>query len=188
MAFESTANPSEADKTSAADRAAKIALDERLAKADLVIRRNVIWGFSSGILPLPLFDIVAATTVQVKMIKELSNIYGVPFREGLVRKLVTSLLFGGLGVGLGATIAISLGKLVPGVGQFVGAVMQPVTVGAMTHATGKVFVMHFEAGGTLLDFDARKMHDHFRTEFEKAKETVAKLFEDEKAKAGKRPA
>jgi hypothetical protein len=34
---------------------------------------------------------------------------------------------------------------------------------------GRVFSQHFEAGGTLLDFDADKLRSHFKTEFEAAK-------------------
>jgi uncharacterized protein (DUF697 family) len=122
------------------------------------------------------------------MIKELSDLYGVPFREDLVKKLLASLLSGAAGVGAGTALAISFGKLIPGIGAVLGAVMAPVTVGAITYATGNVFVLHFEAGGTLLDFDARAMRAHFKTEFDNAKDAVSKLFDEENGKtATKRP-
>jgi hypothetical protein len=39
---------------------------------------------------------------------------------------------------------------------------------AVTWAMGRVFIQHFETGGTLLDFNAEKMRDYFKSEFEAA--------------------
>src|SRR5688572_25947542 len=126
--------------------------EERLAAADAIVRRNVLWACGAGILPLPLFDMLAVTAIQIKTIKQLSDLYGVTFREDLAKKLIASLLTGVLGVSLGFGVA-SLAKLIPLVGTALGVLTLPVIAGAATHATGKVFIMHFEAGGTLLDFD-----------------------------------
>jgi hypothetical protein len=38
--------------------------------------------------------------------------------------------------------------------------------------------MHFESGGTLLDFDPRAMRGHFKQEFEKAKISVTRIQND----------
>ena len=38
-------------------------------------------------------------------------------------------------------------------------------VAAYTWALGNVFIQHFEAGGTFLDFDPEKVREHFRTYF-----------------------
>jgi hypothetical protein len=35
--------------------------------------------------------------------------------------------------------------------------------GASTYALGKVFIQHFESGGTFLDFDPEKVKEHFAT-------------------------
>ncbi|MDC0667991.1 YcjF family protein [Nannocystis radixulma] len=183
MATETTTTASETTTTTTS---APFTHEERLSAADAVIRRNVLWAFGAGVLPLPLFDLLASTAVQIKMIKELSNLYGVTFREDIVKKLLASLLSGVAGVGAGTVVAVSFSKLIPGVGSAIGAALAPVTVGAITYATGNVFVMHFEAGGTLLDFDARAMRAHFKREFDGAKDAVSKLFEEEKHKTPKR--
>ena len=64
-----------------------------------------------------------------------------------------------------------------------GIISVPIIGGAFTHATGKVFVLHFEAGGTLLDFDPHKMRRYFKEEFERAKNTVADIHKDQQAKS-----
>ena len=70
-------------------------------------------------------------------------------------------------------IGFSLVKLVPIFGSTLGFISIPVLAGAFTHAWGQVLVLHFEAGGTLLDFDAAKMRAYFKQEFEKAKHSLA---------------
>lgn len=156
--------------------------EERLTAGEAILRRNVLWAVGAGILPLPLFDMLAVTAIQVKLIKQLSDLYGVTFREDLAKKLVASLLTGVVGVGLGIGLAASLSKMIPVIGTVLGAVTLPVIAGAATHATGKVFIMHFESGGTLLDFDVKAMRAHFKAEFDDAKVVVTRLYEQEKAK------
>lgn len=147
---------------------------ERQLEAEAVVHRNVLWAFGAGVLPIPVFDVVAITGVQVKMLKELSELYGLEFREGMAKKAVTSLLVGVGGVGIGGALGASLMKFVPVIGYALGAASVPVVAGALTHAVGKAFIMHFEAGGTLLDFDPKAMRSFFEAEFSKAKQSVAK--------------
>ena len=158
------------------------AVGTRQLEAEAVVHRNVLWAFSAGVLPVPLFDVVAITGVQLKLLKELSEVYGLTFREGMAKKAVASLLVGIGGVGIGGAIGASLFKFVPVVGYALGVASIPVIAGALTHAVGKAFIMHFEAGGTLLDFDPQAMRDYFEAEFTKAKQNVAK-FETERGRA-----
>jgi uncharacterized protein (DUF697 family) len=153
----------------------------RLARAEGIIHRNVLWAMGAGVVPLPIADLLAIIAVQVKMLKEMSDVYDVPFKEDLVKKLVASLLSGMGGVGVGAILGMSLAKFIPVIGTTLGVVAVPVVAGACTHATGRVFVMHFESGGTFLDFDPNKVRDYFKAEFDAAKEKVAKIQQDQPA-------
>jgi uncharacterized protein (DUF697 family) len=176
--------PDKADETAAAGEAEKLAETEplspeaRLEQANSVVRRNMYWAMGAGILPLPLLDVVAISGVQLKMLRELSNLYDFKFSEGVAKKAVMSLLVGLGGVGIGGLIGTSLFKLIPFVGLPLGIASVPVVSGAFTHAVGQTFIMHFEAGGTLLDFDPKAMRTFFESELDKAKEMVAKLDKD----------
>lgn len=150
----------------------------RLARAEGIIHRNVLWALGAGIVPFPIADLVAIIAVQVKLLKELSDVYSVPFREDLAKKLTASLVSGLGGVSVGAIVGMSMAKFIPIVGTTLGVVAVPVVAGACTHATGRVFVMHFESGGTLLDFDPNTVREHYKAEFEAAKEKVTKLQAD----------
>ncbi len=157
-------------------------LEERLARANTIVYRNVIWTLGAGLVPVPVFDLVAVTGLQLKMLRELASLYGVPFNEGLSKKSLMSLSAGIGGVGLGTAIASSVAKSIPIIGAALGTVSVSVVSAAYTLATGRVFTMHFESGGTLLDFDPRAMREHFKREFAKAKVTVTQL-RDEQDKA-----
>ncbi|HRI64197.1 MAG TPA: DUF697 domain-containing protein, partial [Polyangium sp.] len=128
---------------------------------------------------------IAIATVQLKMLSELSVLYKVDFTESVAKKLIGSLLSSIGGVALGSAVGSSLMKMVPGIGTALGIVSVPLIGGAATHATGTIFVMHFEAGGTLLDFDPHKMRSYFKQEFEKARQTVAEVQKNEQAKGNK---
>jgi len=47
--------------------------------------------------------------------------------------------------------------------------------GATSYAIGSMFVQHFESGGTLLDFDPKKMREYFASKLAEGKEVAAKL-------------
>lgn len=155
-----TQDPAAADPTS------------RIGRAESIVQRNVLWSLGAGVVPIPIVDIIAVTGVQVKMLKELSDLYEVEFSEGIGRKLIAS-LFAGLGsVGCGIVVGGSIAKLIPGVGTVMGLATFPAFAAAFTRTTGNLFKMHFESGGTFLDLDAHAMRSHFMKEFESSKVTV----------------
>jgi uncharacterized protein (DUF697 family) len=59
--------------------------------------------------------------------------------------------------------------LIPVVGQTAGGMTMLATGGACTYALGKVFVQHFESGGTFLDFDPEKVKAYFAEKFKEGK-------------------
>lgn len=134
--------------------------------------RNYSYGsIAVGLVPIPLIDFVALTGLQMKLIHTLSTFYGVPFSEERGKKIISSLV--GASVPLGLTIAACrILKIVPIIG-FIGSVVSMSTLSAAsTYAIGKIFVRHFESGGTFLDLDPTKVKDYYKEHFEKGK-TVA---------------
>jgi uncharacterized protein (DUF697 family) len=150
-------------------------IKRRLDQSTNAVQRNVYWAMGAGMLPLPLFDLLAITGVQIKMLREISLLYDVSFSENMARKAVMSLLAGVGGVGLGGMIGASLTKLVPFIGVPLGIASVPIVSGMLTHAVGRIFVMHFEAGGSLLDFDPKAMRGYFEKEYAQSKIIVTRL-------------
>lgn len=95
-----------------------------------------------GFIPLPGFDVVALGGLQLRMIAELCTHYAVPFSSQLGRSIVAALI----GTVAPARIAMSIMPVL-------GVVTGPSLGYAATWAIGRVFMRHFESGGTLSDFN-----------------------------------
>lgn len=141
-------------------------------QAMALVNSYVPWAVGAGILhlplPLPWVDMVALTGVHLRMLSKLADMYGVPFRENGVKSIVTTLLGTIISTNLGVTLG-SLLRVVPLVGPIIGIAAMPGLYSAATYAIGRVFVTHFESGGTFLDFDPQKTRAYFVSEFEKAR-------------------
>lgn len=157
---------------------------------DRIIRENMLWASGGGLIPVPILDFIAITAVEVKMLKELSALYELPFREHQVKSVLASLLAGMGAPALGAAITASLFKSVPLLGAVSAFIAVPGAAAAFTYAVGKVFLQHFASGGTFLDFDPQKVREHFARQFEEGKLVAAKtkVEANPKVEASSRPA
>jgi uncharacterized protein (DUF697 family) len=147
---------------------------DRVLVSDGTIKKHVIWAMGVGLVPVPLVDIAGVTAVQLTMINDICKTYGVSFSQERAKSVVASLLGAFVPVSV-ATTAASLLKFVPVLGTTVGVLTMPLAAGASTYAVGKVFVQHFEAGGTILTLDPKAVRDYFATELEQGKKFVADL-------------
>jgi uncharacterized protein (DUF697 family) len=149
--------------------------DGRQAAAEALIKRHVPYALGAGFVPLPLIDVAAISGVQMKLIAELSTLYGVPFAANQAKAIVAALLGGAGSLSLAAGLLGSLAKLVPGAGYVLGAGAVPLTAGALTYAVGHVFRAHFESGGTLLSFDAAAAKALFMAKVDEGRATLKSL-------------
>jgi uncharacterized protein (DUF697 family) len=191
----SAAEPSAAERQpSAAERPAPTGEEHPFATndmlADRIVRQNMLWAAGGGLIPVPMLDIVAITAVELKMLKELAVLYDVPFREDQVKSILVSLMAGLGASALGAVISVSLLKSVPILGAVSGYIAVPGAAAAFTYAVGKVFLQHFASGGTFLDFEPKKVREHFARQFEEGKVVAAKtkVEANPKAEASTKPA
>jgi uncharacterized protein (DUF697 family) len=136
--------------------------------ASAIVRSYMGWSTGAGLLPLPGVDVLLIVGVQVKMLHDMAKVYGVPFRANMVRPLIVALLSGGTSCAL-APPAASLMKTIPVVGTLAGILTLPALAAASCYATGRVFIQHFESGGTFLDFDPAKVRAHYQAQFDAAK-------------------
>jgi len=143
----------------------------RAEQVALVIKNHLFMSVGLGIVPIPLVDLAGFMAVQYDMAKKIAKIYDVDFSQERVRSIVIALLGSILPVAVTGTAA-SLLKFIPVIGPFATSITVGSLGGACTYAIGRVLVQHFETGGTLLDFDAEKMREHFKREFEIGKKTL----------------
>ena len=142
--------------------------------AEQIIKHNLLWSVGAGVIPLPLLDAAATAAVQIRMLKQLADLYEVPFREDRIKNICSALV-GGLGAPVVAgAIGISAVKFVPVIGPMVALLAFPASSAAFTYAVGKVFVQHFASGGTFLDFDPKTVREYFAKQYEEGKSAASK--------------
>jgi len=122
----------------------------------------------SGLVPLPYVDVLVAGSIQIGMLRSLAELYDVPFRKDRARALCAALVCS-VTPHVAAWGGVGLLKLTPGVGFIAGSASMAAMSSVMTAALGRIFVLHFEAGGTFLTFDPSKMRKHFKDEFQAAR-------------------
>lgn len=157
-----------------------MSFEEREEETDGIVKRHVYGSMGVGLAPIPIVDFIGVTGVQLDMLSRLAKFYNVPFKRDRVKNILSSLVGGVIPAGIGMPIS-SLLKVVPVVGTTVGALGMPITAGASTYAVGRVFVQHFESGGTFLSFDPSSVKEHFREEFKTGQKVASTASEKQKA-------
>lgn len=147
-------------------------MEDHEGQARRIVTKYMWISMGVGLLPIPFLDVVGITALQLRMLQLLSRLYDVPFSRDLGKKIISALLGSIVPTSLSVTLGSAV-KLVPVVGSVVGGLSLPVFAGAATYAVGKVFIQHFEAGGTLLDFEPAKVREYFRQEFQKGQDLVS---------------
>lgn len=145
----------------------------RQERAEAVIKANTIQAIMWGMVPVPVLDMVALTNVQFKMLDDLVKLYEIRYTK-IERAVVKSCILGTLPV-LAVTGLSSAVKVVPGIGSLVGSASVVVSAGALSYATGTVFMHHFAAGGNLDDFNRHEFMRQFRQELKRGKQVAREL-------------
>jgi uncharacterized protein (DUF697 family) len=153
-------------------------LDQQL---DKIIRQHTLSSIGVGLLPAPALDFAGLLVIQANMIKEIATLYNVPFLENAAKNALTSLL-GRAFLANAMPILSSMVKIIPIIGQTIGMVTMPVSCGASTYATGKVFIRHFESGGNLATFDAGKMKTYYKEMLQEGRKVTQRLKDQERTK------
>ena len=145
----------------------------KLCEANKLVKHYTYWAAGVGIVPVPLLDFVAVAGVQVKMLSELSEKYGVKFSKQKAQKIIAVLIASvGAPTLLTGTVA-SVVKIVPIIGVVAGNLAFSVVASASTYALGKVFIQHFESGGTFLDFDPAETRAYYYEKFKEGQKLAA---------------
>jgi uncharacterized protein (DUF697 family) len=146
-------------------------IKSRVDIAHTLVNTNVAAGMSIGLLPMPLFDIASIMGVQVNMLRSLCIHYDISFNEKLGKSLLASLAKGVWPV-LTVMSVSSIAKGFLGVGTLLGGAGVSTSAGALVYASGQVFIRHFEAGGTLDDFESKQSMEYFKYKFKEGKVRV----------------
>ncbi|NJD90625.1 MAG: DUF697 domain-containing protein [Geobacter sp.] len=141
--------------------------------------KKYMWlAMGAGLIPCAWLDLAAVGGVQIKVLAEISKIYGIPFEKSYGKAAISALITYTMPHVFAFSIIGSFIKTIPIVGALAGAPMQSMLCAAFTWATGQVFIQHFESGGTFLDFDSEQVKEYFKTQFEEGRKQAAAMRKD----------
>ena len=132
---------------------AGINVTQRRSQANVIVERHTAYAAVGGIIPVPIANVASVTAVIVRMVKLLSDLYGIPFERDRARAIVVGLMGGAMPTGLGAVTTSTLFYVVPGSG-LIGLAVSSIAAVACTRSIGRIFVEHFESGSSLDDLPA----------------------------------
>lgn len=116
----------------------------RRALARRIVDRHKNYAAMGGLVPLPAANIASVTGINLRMVKQLSELYGVPFERDRTRSLIIALIAGAAPSGAGLAASSTLMWIIPG-GLVWGLGAAALTAGALTRGIGLVFIDSFEA-------------------------------------------
>ena len=158
----------------------KTAPDAELVEA--ILRKHIYGAMGVGLVPIPIVDFVGFSAIQLDLIRALSKEYNVPFKATEAKEIICALIGGGAGVA-GSTLLASLVKFIPLIGTTTGALSATLVGGAVTYATGRLIIRHYDKGGSLNDFNTDEAKEAFDEVVAEGKVVAAKIAAETKSKA-----
>lgn len=140
------------------------------AQADKIIRSHVLWSIGAGLVPIPLFDLVAITAIQMDMLGQLAKLYGADYTDSMGKNFLGALTGSTL-----AQVGASVIKAIPGIGTVLGGVSLSVAAGATTYAVGRVATDQLADKGNLVDVDIEKARESYQRAYEEGKDVAAEM-------------
>lgn len=141
------------------------------SRVDGIIKTHVIMAMGIGTIPAPVFDAIAISVLQTRMVGQIADAYDVPFERTpawTVTSITGVLTFPG-------GLVSSMTKSIPVIGPWLGGTAVTLVAGASTYAIGRVFAQHFGGGGTFLTLDPVKAKQAYSAGLDKGKGKAADI-------------
>lgn len=129
-------------------------------RANKIIRNYSLAASGSGLIPNPLISSTGVTAFQVLLIKDLCELYLVPFSEKKLNVVINSLL------GSAAVRLITYAtRFIPGISGPMKGLTGATISGIYTATIGEFYKVHFQNGGNLDDASIRDLSEYFVEEY-----------------------
>ncbi|MBN2686033.1 MAG: DUF697 domain-containing protein [Pontiellaceae bacterium] len=151
-------------------------------QVEAILRKHIYGAMGVGLVPIPLVDFIGFSAIELNLIRALSKEYNVPFKVTEAKEIICALIGGGAGVA-GTTLLASLVKFIPFIGTTTGTLSATIIGGAVTYATGRLIIRHYDKGGSLDDFNTDEAKEAFGEVVAEGKVVAAKIAAETKNKA-----
>ncbi len=134
----------------------------RATQAASILHTYSLASGGAGLVTAPFLSTAAVTALHLALIRDLATVYDIEFSKdsarGISLALGAAFVPGWLGGGLERSILRSL----PAVTGVLGWAVMAGMSAAVTYGLGRTLIEHFEAGGTLADFNVKHLHQAVR--------------------------
>jgi len=128
-----------------------------------IVYRYMAVSAGAALVPVPGVDTALLAGVHVALIKQLCDHYTVSFSEHTARNILIAIAASVIPGTIGSVLSRKALRLLPSATRVFGWAVMSASSAAFTYGLGRLFIHHFESGGTLLSFDTRGLHTVFRT-------------------------
>ena len=132
------------------------------ATAMPIVYRYMAVSAGAALIPVPGIDTAVLAGVHIALIKSLCDHYSVSFSEHTARNVLIAIVASVLPGTLGSLAGRKILGWLPASTRVLGWAVISASSAAFSYAIGRLFIHHFETGGTLLSFDAKTLHNVFR--------------------------
>jgi uncharacterized protein (DUF697 family) len=126
-------------------------MDSRRIEAMRIVYRYMGISAGAALIPFAGVDVAALAGIHIALIKELCEHYDIDFTEHTARNV----LIGVAASIVPGTVGSILGRKILGI---FGWTLMSAGSAAFSYGIGRLFIEHFEGGGTLLSLDHRRLH------------------------------
>lgn len=160
--------------TSVAKFTATPDLTAKSSEADTIIKRYALISSATGFIPFIGIDVLAATAIQTKMVKDLSDIYEYDIDDQLLRTVINTGITSVAGRIL-TQIAGSLAETITPLKMFVNGATQGAVSAFLTLEIGNIYKSRMELGENPADIGVMEIVHHMVSQVQEGKWDPNKL-------------
>jgi uncharacterized protein (DUF697 family) len=133
-------------------------MESKRPEAMRIVHRYMAVSAGAAFIPVAGADVVTLAGIHVALIKQLCDHYEVPFTNHTARNVLIAVTISIVPGTLGSIVGRRILSLLPAIGAGFGWMLMSAGSAAFSYVIGRLFIEHFEAGGTLDSFDASRLH------------------------------
>jgi uncharacterized protein (DUF697 family) len=136
-------------------------MDQRETAAMQIVYRYMAVSAGAALIPVAGLDVAVLAGVHVSLIKRLCDHYEVDFSEHTARNILIAVVGSVVPGTVGSFAGRKFLRILPSAVRVFGWTLMSASSALFSYGIGKLFIHHFESGGTLLSFDAKRLHRVF---------------------------
>jgi uncharacterized protein (DUF697 family) len=134
---------------------------QRETEAMHIVYRYAAMSAGAALIPTPGADTVVLAGLHAALIKQLCDHYGVSFTDHVARNIMMAVLASVIPGSFGSLASRKAIQVLSSATRVFGWAILSASSAAFTYGLGRLFVTHFESGGTLLSLDTRRLNPLF---------------------------